>query len=95
MALFLVTCVCDEGVYQNAFRVVEAKSRLAVAEQILRRPYDWDDFLGRSYLWEAVRDGKWSASQLLERIDATHVDGDSRYQMRIHEIKIERADTTS
>ena len=35
MALFLITCVCDEGVYEHSFRVVEAPSRLTVAEGIL------------------------------------------------------------
>jgi hypothetical protein len=86
MPLFLVTCVCDEGVYANSFRVVEAPSRLAVAASMRQKPYRWDDFLRRSALWEAVRDGQWSAEELLQRIDATWVDGDSRYQMSIHEI---------
>jgi hypothetical protein len=86
MPLFLVTCVCDEGVYANSFRVVEAPSRLAVAASIQQHPYRWDDFLRRSALWEAVRDGQWSAEELLKRMDATWVDGDSRYQMAIHAI---------
>jgi hypothetical protein len=42
--------------------------------------------LRRSALWEAVRDGQWSAEELLKRLDATWVDGDSRYQMSIHAI---------
>ena len=85
--LFLITCVCDEGVYDSSFRVVEADSRLAVAEAMVRRPYDWDDFLRSAYLWEEVRDGEWSAEELLERIDDTSVDGDSRSQLAIHEIE--------
>ena len=28
----------------------------------------------------------WTAADLLSQIDATHVDGDSSYQFRIHEI---------
>ena len=71
MPLFLVTCVCDEGMYAHAFRVVEAPSRLAVAAYIRQHPYRWEDFLRRSGLWEAVRDGQWSAEALLKRIDAT------------------------
>jgi hypothetical protein len=90
MALFLVTCVCDEGVSPSSFRVVEAPSRLAVAASILRRPDPWIDFLRRAYLWEGARDREWSAEQLLARIDHSSVDGDSRYQMAILEIpKIE------
>ena len=86
MPLFLVTCVCDEGVYANSFRVVEAPSRLAVAASIRQHPFRWEHFLRRSGLWEAVRDGQWSAEELLKRMDATWVDGDSRYQMSIHAI---------
>jgi hypothetical protein len=86
MALFLVTCVCDEGVSPRSFRVVEAPSRLAVAASILRQPDSWAEFLRRSYLWEEVRDRRWSAEQLLAKIDASSVDGDSRYQMAILEI---------
>ena len=37
MALFLVTCVFDEGVYENTFRVVKASSREAVAKYILNQ----------------------------------------------------------
>lgn len=93
MPWYLVTCVCDEGVYPNSFRVVEAPSRLAVAECVLRRPEHWADFLRRSHLWEGVRDREWSAGQLLKRIDASSVDGDSRYQLAILEIpRIERCD---
>jgi hypothetical protein len=86
MPLFLVTCVCDEGVYANSFRVVEAPSRLAVAECMRQHPYRWDDFLRRSAVWEEVRDGQWSAEKLLKRIDSTWVDGDSRYKMSVYEI---------
>ena len=37
MSLFLVTCVCDEGVDESSFRVVEAPSRLALAEHMVAR----------------------------------------------------------
>jgi hypothetical protein len=86
MSFFLVTCVCDEGVYANSFRVVEAPSRLAVAAYIRQYPSRWEDFLRRSGLWEAVRDGQWSAEELLTHIDATWVDGDSRYRMSVYAI---------
>ena len=99
MPLFLVTCVYDEGVYESNFRVVEATSRLAVAECILREPYRWYDFLDRSYLWDGVEEVRWSAAELLERIDGSYVDGDSRAKLSLYEIKeIERcadSDTNS
>jgi hypothetical protein len=91
MALFLITCVCDEGVYEHSFRVVEAPSRLTVAEGILCDPYNWADYLRRSYLWEEVCDRRWSAGELLKRIDGSSVEGDSRYRLSLYEIKsIER-----
>ena len=53
MALFLVTCVIDEGVYESSFRVVKASSREAVAKYILTHYESWEDFISRSifYLW--------------------------------------------
>ena len=53
MALFLVTCVIDEGVYESSFRVVKASSREAVAKYILTNYESWEDFISRSifYLW--------------------------------------------
>jgi hypothetical protein len=86
MPLFLVTCVCDEGVWESSFRVVEAASRRAVAESILRRPYHWHDFLERSHFWEQVRDHWWSPDEFLKELAGSHVDGDSQYQFAIHEI---------
>jgi hypothetical protein len=91
MALFLITCVCDEGVYENSFRILEAASRPEVAEGILRHPYDWADYLRRSHLWEEVRDRTLSPGELLKRIDSSSVDGDSRYRLSLYEIReIER-----
>ena len=48
MALFLVTCVIDEGVYESSFRVVKASSREAVAQYILTNYESWKDFISRS-----------------------------------------------
>ena len=86
MPLFLVTCVCDEGVWESSFRVLEAPSRPAVAESILRHPFDWRNFLERSHFWEEVRDRDWSADEFLKKLGGSHVDGDSQYQLAIHEI---------
>ena len=83
MALFLVTCVCDEGVSPRSFRVVEAPSRLAVAQCMSRQPHSWFEFLRRSGIWEQGRDHQGSGEQLLAKIDASSVHGDSRYQMAI------------
>ena len=54
MALFLVTCVFDEGVYENTFRVVKASSREAVAKYILNNYESWENFISRSvfYIWK-------------------------------------------
>jgi hypothetical protein len=73
--------------------VIEAPSRLAVAEFILTDPKSWTRWLRRSYLLDATVD--CTAEQLLDRIDATRVDGDSELQFAIQEItKIERLDGT-
>jgi len=93
MALYLVTCVCDEGVYETNFRVVEASSRLAVADSMVRNPYRWKDYLERSHLLEGVQDRRWSGEKLLESIDSSSVDGDSRFRLSLYEIKtIENCD---
>jgi hypothetical protein len=86
MPLFLIACVCDEGVYETSFRVVEAPSRLDVSRSIIRNPYRWSTYLERSHFWEEVRDHRWSENELLKRIDASSVDGDSRYRLSIYEI---------
>ncbi|MBR8837518.1 MAG: hypothetical protein DSM106950_26800 [Stigonema ocellatum SAG 48.90 = DSM 106950] len=95
MPLFLITSVCDEGVYENSFKVVEASSREQIAQAILDNPWAWADFLRSTTLWWDLtryeyKYGEplgWTVKDLLERIEMTHVDGDSDYQMRIHEIK--------
>jgi hypothetical protein len=94
MPLFLVTSVCDEGISPSNFRVVEAASRLAVAQHMLDRVFEWEPFLRPTTLWweltyyphkYGVPRG-WSATDLLAEIDKTWVDGDSTNQLRIHEI---------
>jgi hypothetical protein len=95
MPLFLITSVCDEGVSESSFKLVEADSRIVIAQDILNRPHDWAPFLRRTKLWWELtyyeykygQPRGWSPAELLKQIDATHVDGDSDYQFRIHEIK--------
>jgi hypothetical protein len=95
MALFLVTSVCDEGVSATRFRVVEAESRLAVAKDMLADPVKWEWALRPTELWWDLtyypykygQPRGWTPADLLARIDRTWVDGDSRYQVRIHEIE--------
>lgn len=95
MALFLVTSVCDEGVSPTRFRVVTGESRLAVAEDMLADPLKWEWALRPTELWWDLtyypykygQPRGWTAADLLARIDRTWVDGDSRYQVRIHEIE--------
>ena len=95
MQLFLITSVCDEGVSEASFMVAEAESRIAIAQAILDNPSKWTTFLKRTTLWWELtyyeykyREPRgWSAEELLKQIDSTHVDGDSDFQFRIHEIK--------
>ncbi len=95
MPLFLITSVCDEGVYESSFKVVEADSRIAIAENILQHPWDWKPFLERTKLWYDLtyyeykygQPRGWSPAELLEKIDSTHVDGSSDFQFRIYEKK--------
>lgn len=95
MPLFLITSVCDEGVSESGFKLVEAESRVAITRAILDHPHDWEPLLRRTKLWWELtyyeyKHGEprgWSPAELLKQIDSTHVDGDSEYQFRIHEIR--------
>jgi hypothetical protein len=95
MPLFLVTSVCDEGMSPSRFRVMEAESRLVIAGDMLADPATWDWALRETELWWDLtsypakygRPRGWTTEELLERIDRTWVDGDSRYQVRIHAIE--------
>ena len=95
MAMFLITSVCDEGVSATRFRVMEAESRLAIATDMLAGPEKWEWALRPTELWWDLtyypyKYGQlrgWTAADLLAQIDRTWVDGDSRYQVRIHQIK--------
>ena len=99
MPLYLVSSVCDDGVDENSFRLVEAESALVVAQDMLDNPFAWEPLLQNTELWwdltryEDKYDEPldWSAAELLDKIEATWVDGGSRNELRIHEIKeIER-----
>jgi hypothetical protein len=92
MPLFLVTSVCDEGVYESNFRLVEAPSREAVAQHMLDHVHHWERFLRPTKLWWDLtyyeykygQPRGWSAADFLAQIDRTSVDGDSSNQLRIH-----------
>jgi len=68
MALFLVTCVVDEGVYESSFRVIQAASRAAVAKYILNNYEAWEGFISSSifYLW--LDDQAEGPTELWERM---------------------------
>ena len=83
MPLFLVSCVCDEGVSDGNFLVVEAADRRSVAAAVLANPTAWRRFLERSRVWDAATAASMTAEQLLAAIDRTRVDGDSDYQLAI------------
>jgi hypothetical protein len=93
--LFLVTCVYDEGVEATSFRVVEAPSRLAVAQHIVDHPDLWSKFLRDAHLYDPIIRGNMpyyadprpvTAEEALKLIDHSGVDGDSRARMSIYPI---------
>jgi hypothetical protein len=88
MPLFLITSLYDEGISPNLFRVVEAESTLAIAQHMLEHPNQWSYFLYRSFHQEVVGQSPTPA-QFLERIEHTHVDGDSTAQLRITEVRVQ------
>ncbi len=99
MPLFLITSVCDDGVDTRSFRVVEAESEMVVAQNILDNPWAWEPLLQNTELWWDLTRYEykygvpleWTAEELLEKIESTWIDGDSRNQLRIHPIEnIER-----
>jgi len=94
MPLFLITSLYDEGISPNLFRVVEAESKQAIAQHMLAHPERWDYFLYRCFheeQWESTL----TPEQLLERIERTHVDGDSVAQLRISEITVQSLDAVN
>lgn len=88
MLLFLITSLYDEGISPNGFRVVEAESKLAIAQHMLEHPDQWGYFLYRAFHQELVGQSLTPA-QFLERIEQTHVDGDSSAQLRISEATVQ------
>lgn len=103
MPLFLVTSLIDEGMYENDFRVVEAKSKLEIAQHMLDHPHQWENYLRIAYprnwrdqtfnvgtLWDCAQNPQMSAESFLELIDMTSVDGDSESQLRIFEVEVQQ-----
>lgn len=79
MALFLVTCVIDEGVYKNSFRVVEAASREKITKYMLDHYEFWEDFLLRSVFYIWLYDQKEGPVELwnrMNRVIVTREDSD-------------------
>ncbi len=104
MPLFLITSVCMDGVDESSLRVVEAESPLAIAQAMLDDPYAWEPLLQNTGLWWDLTRYEYTydeplgctAEELLDKIDSTWMDGDSRNQVRMHEIEeIERIPTPS
>ncbi len=94
MPLFLITSVCKDGVDASSFRVVEAAAELDIAQAMLDDPYAWESLLNNTEMWWDLTRYEykyneplnWSAADMLDKIEATWMDGDSSNQMRIHEI---------
>ena len=90
MPLYLVTCLCDEGIRETLFRVFEADSRLDIARAIHRDPSAWEWWLKLSRVWvpSYYEERECPPPEvLLARIDASTIDGDSAWAFRIHEIR--------
>ena len=88
MALFLVTSLYDEGLSPNCFRVVEADSKLAVAQHMLEQPQQWGYFLERAF-HQTLVDQTFTPQQWLDHLERTYVDGDSAAQLRLYEITVQ------
>ncbi|MDM8551478.1 hypothetical protein QUF72_15435 [Desulfobacterales bacterium HSG2] len=69
MALFLITCVYDEGVYESSFRVVKASSREAVAKYILSHYESYEDFVTRSIFYKWLYDPKEGPVELWDSMN--------------------------
>jgi len=69
MALFLITCVYDEGVYKSNFRVVEAVSREAVAQHILKNYESFADYLERSIFYKWLNDKEVGPNEIWEKMN--------------------------
>ncbi len=69
MALFLITCVYDEGVYESSFRVIKASSREAVAKYILNHYESYEDFVRRSIFCEWLYDRKEGPAELWDSMN--------------------------
>jgi hypothetical protein len=87
MALFLITCVYDEGVYEGDFRVLEASSREAIAKYILDNYESFKDFVESSVFYEWIYDEAVCPEEVWEktggRMIITHENSDelhSRFQ---------------
>lgn len=91
MPLFLITSLYDEGISPNVFRLVEAESKRVIAQHMLEHPDQWDYFLYRSFHEERL-EPTLTAEQLLERMEQTHVDGDSVAQLRLSEVAVQSLD---
>lgn len=99
MPLFLITSVMDEGVYERNFQVVEAPSKVAIAQHMLNYPSRWGSYLNNAFprdwrdlsfnvgaLRECTDKPDMTAERFLELIEMTDVDGDSGSQLRIFEV---------
>ncbi len=51
MALFLVTCVFDQGLTASSFKVVKASSQADVARDMLKDYASWENFVENSIFY--------------------------------------------
>ena len=89
MPLYLVTCVCDEGVWETSFKVIEAESRSDIARAISLAPEPWRRWLELSKVWRPSPEEPNCPppEELLRRIDRSSIDADSTWAFRVHQIQ--------
>lgn len=78
MALFLITCIYDEGIEDWNFRTVEASSREAVAQYILNNYDSFFNYLDRSVFYNWLNDKEVGPTELWQQMKRTiHNQADS------------------
>ncbi len=80
--MFLITCVYDEGIYEDNFRVVEAVSREAIAEYILKNYEIFADYLDRSIFYKWLDDQEVGPKEFWEKMHRVILNAEDRQKLK-------------